>query len=48
MLFPASAMLISEYSIAAIPELTLSPSTPPSRAATRFSSTVFVGLPIRV
>ena len=41
MLFPASAILISEYSIAAIPELTLSPSTPPSSAATRFSSTPF-------
>ncbi len=37
MLFPASAILISEYSIAAIPELTLSPSTPPSSAAMRFS-----------
>ena len=46
--FPASAILIRAYSIAAIPELTLRPSTPPSSAATRFSSTVLVGLPIRV
>ena len=34
-----SAMLMIEYSIAAIPELTLSAATPPSRAATRFSRT---------
>ena len=48
MLLPISAMLMMEYSMAAIPELTLKASTPPSRAATRFSSTAFVGLPIRV
>ena len=48
MLLPDSAMLISEYSIAAIPELTLSASTPPSSAATRFSRTAFVGFPMRV
>ena len=48
MLLPISAILMREYSIAAMPELTLSPSTPPSSAATRFSSTVLVGFPIRV
>ncbi len=44
----SSGMAAIEYSLINIAELTLSPSTPRSRAATRFSRTVFVGLPIRV
>ena len=45
---PAEASVVAVSVSAACPEATASPATPPSSAATRFSSTSVVGFMMRV